>query len=315
MEANGSNQSRRLQSLLELTRSIDVSELWKQSIIAGAKAGKELLALDDCKVWIVQATSRRLELVFSTHGFSGLSIPLDEGPLWKVITTGSPIQIRDIRSEPRYLSINNLVESTSALLMPAASRDRVYGTFCLERKGHELFTENEKDFANSIILQMSVAYDHEIRFKQINAGYFSVFIAYSATDESFARRLYTDLEANGVDVSFAPEHLKIGDYIKPAIEENIEFYDKLLLVLSGNSINSAWVRHEFTRAVEKERKHNKLVLFPIRLDNSVFETTEQWAFDIRQRHIGDFRNWTNPLLYQNAMNRLLRDLNANPNIE
>lgn len=70
------------------------------------------------------------------------------------------------------------------------------------------------------------------------------------------------------------------------------------------------MRKEFSKAIEKEKQHGKTVLFPIRLDDSVFETSEQWAYDIRQRHIGDFRNWTNPLLYQNAINRLLKDLNA-----
>ena len=140
--------------------------------------------------------------------------------------------------------------------------------------------------------------------------YYSAFISYSAADEHFARRLHNDLQMNGVRVWFAPEDLKIGDPLRQTIDEAVRLYDKLILVLSENSINRAWVRHEFSKAIEKEKQHNRLMLFPIRIDDSVFETTEQWAYDIRQRHIGDFRNWTNPMLYQNAINRLLRDLNA-----
>lgn len=145
--------------------------------------------------------------------------------------------------------------------------------------------------------------------------YYSAFISYSSEDEQFARRLHNDLQKNGVRVWFAPEDLKIGETIEDSIDQAIRVYDKLILVLSQNSIGRAWVRREFSKAVAKENQHGKTVLFPIRLDNSVFDTTEQWAYDLHKRHIGDFRNWTNPLLYQNAINRLLRDLNANPSIK
>jgi hypothetical protein len=51
-------------------------------------------------------------------------------------------------------------------------------------------------------------------------------------------------------------------------------------------------------------------MFSIHLDDSVFETNDQWTYDIRKRYIGDFGDWTNPLKYQAAINRFLRDLNA-----
>jgi hypothetical protein len=140
-------------------------------------------------------------------------------------------------------------------------------------------------------------------------AYHSCFVSYAAADERFARKLHDDLQMNGVRVWFAPEDLKIGDPIQETIEEAIRTYDKLILVLSKHSVDRAWVRQEFTRALAKEQEQNRVVLFPIRLDDAFLETTEQWAYDLRQRHIGDFRGWTNPLLYQNAFNRLLRDLN------
>ncbi len=140
--------------------------------------------------------------------------------------------------------------------------------------------------------------------------YYSAFISYASADESFAKMLHQHLQENGVRVWFAPEDLKIGDPIEESIAQAIETHDKLILVLSKHSIDRAWVRREVERALDKEKQQKRVVLFPIRLDDAIFETTEQWAYDIRQRHIGDFRNWTNPLLYQNAINRLLRDLNA-----
>lgn len=150
--------------------------------------------------------------------------------------------------------------------------------------------------------------------KSLSGGtieYYSVFISYSSADDLFARRLHHDLQANGVRAWFAPEDLKTGDRLKQTIEESINLYDKLIIVLSEDSIHSAWVRHEFEVGLEKEREQHKVVLFPIRLDNSVFDTTEQWADNIRQeRYIGDFTTWQNPLSYQAEFNRLLKDLNA-----
>ena len=51
------------------------------------------------------------------------------------------------------------------------------------------------------------------------------------------------------------------------------------------------------------------MLFPVRIDDAVMDTTEQWADDIRRtRHIGDFRCWKDHDAYRQALERLLRDL-------
>jgi hypothetical protein len=66
-------------------------------------------------------------------------------------------------------------------------------------------------------------------------------------------------------------------------------------------------------AFEKETQYNKLVLFPIRLDDTVMNTQEVWAADIRRmRHIGDFARWKDHDEYQVAFARLLRDLQSTP---
>jgi hypothetical protein len=51
------------------------------------------------------------------------------------------------------------------------------------------------------------------------------------------------------------------------------------------------------------------VLFPVRVDDAVMRTTEQWAHDIRRkRHIGDFTRWKEHDVYSKGLERLLRDL-------
>jgi hypothetical protein len=139
--------------------------------------------------------------------------------------------------------------------------------------------------------------------------YYSCFISYSSKNEDFARQLHDDLVARGVRCWFAPKDMKIGDRIRPRIDESIRIYDKLLLVLSEHSVSSKWVEFEVEAAMDKEQEGKPPVLFPVRLDNTVMESTTAWAAHIkRTRHIGDFTDWKNHDSYQTAFTRLLRDL-------
>jgi uncharacterized protein YjbI with pentapeptide repeats len=145
--------------------------------------------------------------------------------------------------------------------------------------------------------------------------YYSCFISHSTNDKEFADRIYADLRNEGVRCWFAPEDMKIGDKILDSIDRSIRIRDKLLLILSEESIGSEWVEDEVNTAFEEERKRKTIVLFPIRLDNSVMDTDEAWAAKLRNRHIGDFTNWKNHNDYLAAFKRLLRDLQIKKNEE
>jgi hypothetical protein len=149
------------------------------------------------------------------------------------------------------------------------------------------------------------------RLDVLSGQFYSCFISYSHQDEVFAQRLHADLEKNGVRCWFAPQDMKIGDKIRPTIDRSIQVHDKLLLILSEHSISSDWVEKEVETAFEKEHKYKQLVLFPIQLDSVAMETDQAWAADIRRtRHIGDFSRWKDHDAYQQAFERLLRDLQA-----
>jgi len=141
--------------------------------------------------------------------------------------------------------------------------------------------------------------------------FYSCFISYSSIDQEFAERLHADLQASGVRCWYAPEDLRIGDRFRARIDEAIRIYDKLLIVLSENSVRSAWVETEVETAFERERRESRTMLFPIRIDDAVMQTNAAWAADIRRtRHIGDFRNWKDHDSWQKVFKRLLRDLKS-----
>jgi hypothetical protein len=145
----------------------------------------------------------------------------------------------------------------------------------------------------------------------VGRPFYSCFISYSSRDDALAQRLYADLQNKGVRCWFAPEDLKIGDEFRSRIDESIQVYDRLLLILSEYSVKSRWVQKEVETAFEKEGKEDRVVLFPVRIDEAVMHSAVDWAADIRrQRHIGDFRQWKDHNAYQKAFNRLLRDLKA-----
>jgi precorrin-2 methylase len=108
---------------------------------------------------------------------------------------------------------------------------------------------------------------------------------------------------------FAPEDMKIGDKIRSRIDEAIHLHEKLLLLISEHALASTWVEDEVEAALVKEQRQQREVLFPVRLDESVMQTSQAWAAKLRRtRHIGDFTQWTEPLMYQQSFGRLLRDL-------
>jgi hypothetical protein len=149
--------------------------------------------------------------------------------------------------------------------------------------------------------------------------FYSCFISYSTKDEEFAKRLHADLQNNGVRCWFAPHDIQAGKKIHEQIDEAIRRYERLLLILSPNSMNSEWVKTEIRKARKRERteEEKKRVLFPVRLVS--FEAIRDWelfdadegkdlAIEIREYYIPDFSDWKNHDSYAEGLKNLLRDL-------
>lgn len=154
-----------------------------------------------------------------------------------------------------------------------------------------------------------LTYMHSLAARPIE--FYSCFISYSSKDTSFATELHNQLRIQGVRCWKDSEDLKIGDRFQEEIEKAIRLHDKLLLILSNNSVSSTWVEREVQAAFEKERKHGSIVLFPVRLDDAVMDASQAWAADIRRtRHIGDFRRWKDHDSFRTSLDRLLRDLKS-----
>ena len=83
----------------------------------------------------------------------------------------------------------------------------------------------------------------------------------------------------------------------------------MLLILSEGAIASDWVEGEVTRALDEERERKQPILFPVRIDDTVMQTSEAWARLLRgQRNIGDFTRWKEHDSYRKSFERVLKDL-------
>jgi hypothetical protein len=139
--------------------------------------------------------------------------------------------------------------------------------------------------------------------------FYSCFISYSTKDQEFAERLHADLQNRGVRCWFAPHDMPIGAKIIDALDEAIRLRDKVILILSEGAIASDWVEGEVTRGLDEERERKQVVLFPIRLDDVVMQTSKPWTRLLRgQRNIGDFTRWKDHDAYRKSFDRLVRDL-------
>lgn len=147
----------------------------------------------------------------------------------------------------------------------------------------------------------------------------SCFISYSHKDDNFAKGLYARLRAANIQVWYAPEDIKGGAKLHEQLDQAIRHHDKLLLVLSENSLSSEWVMTEIRKARKYEIEEKRRKLFPIRL--VAMETIRDWecfdaetgkdlAIEVREYFIPDFSRWQNRDTFQASFSRLLDDLKA-----
>ena len=146
--------------------------------------------------------------------------------------------------------------------------------------------------------------------------FYSCFISFSTRDDKFVRRLYSDLTQRGIRCWYAPVSLKIGENFRIHIDKAIRVHDKLVVVLSRNSVQSDWVEREVKTAFDRERQTKRTVLFPLRLDDAVMHSKAAWANRLRgTKQIGDFRHWQDQERYSEAFSGLLKSLSLDLAIE
>jgi hypothetical protein len=154
--------------------------------------------------------------------------------------------------------------------------------------------------------------DYARALRERPVQFYSCFISYSSKDQRFCDRLYSDLQAHRVRTWYFPEDAKWGNPVWVEIDRSVKIYDKLVVVCSIHSLQSGPVQREIERALNREDREKKDVVFPIRLDNYIFDGWKhERRDDVLRKVIGNFAGWNRSATkYSSAFNRLLRALQA-----
>jgi hypothetical protein len=87
--------------------------------------------------------------------------------------------------------------------------------------------------------------------------------------------------------------------------------EKLIVILSETCIENEWIGEEVEAALLEETDGDRLVVLPVRLDDAVMQTEDDWVAHLKRvRPIGDFSQWKDPAHYERAFQQLLRVLGA-----
>ena len=82
-----------------------------------------------------------------------------------------------------------------------------------------------------------------------------VFISHASADDGFVRQLRVALEDLDIPVWADSRQLVGGNKLAAEIDDAIEQARQVLVVLSPDTVNSAWVRKEIEKALEVEEQH------------------------------------------------------------
>lgn len=145
----------------------------------------------------------------------------------------------------------------------------------------------------------------------------SCFISYSSRDKDFAQKLATGLRTKGVPIWYAHEDILPGDKIYDQAKKAIASFDRLLVVLSSDSMKSNWVQTELASALAREHREGRRVIFPVSV--VPIDVIRAWecvdpdagidiAREIRSYHIPDFSNWANAQEFERQLAKVVKAL-------
>jgi uncharacterized protein YjbI with pentapeptide repeats len=139
------------------------------------------------------------------------------------------------------------------------------------------------------------------------------FISHGLEDRKFVGLLRARMAEQGFRVWSTPR----GQAIDERIDRVVRPYDKLLLVLSRDSLNTYWVQTEIYKATQREKNEARRLLHPVSLvPNEELaawqcrdaDTGKDFASEIRQRTVLDFSSWRNLEALERGLERLSEDL-------
>lgn len=136
-----------------------------------------------------------------------------------------------------------------------------------------------------------------------------LFISYSHADKPFVDRLDAAFTQKGIRF-WRDIHDASAGRLETIVDRAMRLNPTVLLILSGNSLESDWVEHEVRSARSLEKEMHKDVLCPVALDDSW--KNSPWAKRIMEQimeyNILDFSEWKDDSKFESIFNKLIDGL-------
>lgn len=114
---------------------------------------------------------------------------------------------------------------------------------------------------------------------------FDVFLSHSSVDKSWVVKLKNALQTRGLRVWLDRDEIRPGDLFVNALESGLNESKVVALIVSPQSLQSGWVKEEYSRAVKLAQDHKS----PLRLIPVILRTAELPGF-LGNRNWVDFRD-------------------------
>jgi len=141
--------------------------------------------------------------------------------------------------------------------------------------------------------------------------YYSCIIRCAGRDQKFAENLQSYLKVHGVRCWLVTEKMRRRDRRQKIINSAINIHEKVIMILSENSVERDWTEKEIETALQKEEIEGNSVFLPVSIDDAIKFTEKSWAIKTRRFYrIHDFSMWQDSSEFQDAFSHLLSALNA-----
>ena len=133
------------------------------------------------------------------------------------------------------------------------------------------------------------------------------YLCYPPQNRAFANRLHVFLQESGVRCWLSP----MNGSLSGALVQALEAGQYIIPILSENSIYENWMADVVETGLKSESSAGDTLIFPVRLDDKVFDTRQSWAQKLQDdRTIGNFSAWYDETEWQTASDQLLNYLTA-----
>ena len=150
----------------------------------------------------------------------------------------------------------------------------------------------------------------------LQGAYTSCFITYTRKDESFAHKLFADLQEQGIRCWVVTEQMRKKERHYPIYDAALNLHEKHIFIISENSLDRNWAEGEIETALEKEEATGESILVPLVLDDSVKFSEKPWVVRLRRSsQLYDFTLWEDDESYREMFNYVISMLTADEDEE